>query len=118
MKIESTACDIDRRTPAKSYEITVDGGRTVTLDLCRAHAGPLEELIAIATNGRNAASAASAGVKTGAEQAEAVTLPVFPSVSEKPARKPSARRRARVTTLEEIESMKKSCPASTSPARA
>ncbi|MFE7235263.1 hypothetical protein ACWCRF_38900 [Streptomyces sp. NPDC002405] len=107
MKIEITACDIDRRTPAKSYEITVDGGRTVTLDLCRAHAGPLEELIAIATNGRNAASAASAGVKTGAEQAGAVTLPAFPSVSEKPARKPSARRQARVTTLEEIEAMKK-----------
>ncbi|WP_406353153.1 hypothetical protein OHB56_12085 [Streptomyces sp. NBC_01635] len=107
MKVEITACDIDRRTPAKSYEITVDGGRTVTLSLCRAHAAPLEGLIEIATKGQDAASAASAGVRTGAEQAGAVTLPVSPSASEEPARKPSARRRARVTTLEEIEAMKK-----------
>ncbi|MFH8798068.1 hypothetical protein ACH4F6_00495 [Streptomyces sp. NPDC017936] len=107
MKVEITACDIDRRTPAKSYEITVDGGRTVTVDLCRAHAAPLEEIVASAVKGQDAASAASAGVTTGAERAGAVTPPVLPSPSEDPARKPRTRRRVRVTTLEEIEAMKK-----------
>ncbi|MFE9924254.1 hypothetical protein ACFYQA_22530 [Streptomyces sp. NPDC005774] len=43
LKVDVTACDIDKRWPAKTYTITADDGRSISKDLCEEHAEPIEE---------------------------------------------------------------------------
>ncbi|AXQ61085.1 DNA binding protein [Streptomyces phage Hank144] len=88
MKIQVIACDIDRKVPAQTYTIETDDGRKWTKDLCTEHAEPIERLIA-----------EFEGVEPKSE-----TKPE----PKKAAKKAPARRRPRVTTLEEIEASKKS----------
>ncbi|MEU9795077.1 hypothetical protein AB0E27_31580 [Streptomyces sparsogenes] len=90
MKLQVTACDIDKKFPAKTYTITASDGRSVSKDLCAEHAEPFEEWL---------------------EEAELEEEPK-PEPAKKeapkkaPAKKPAARRRPRITTLEEIEASK------------
>lgn len=44
MKIEVTACDIDRQVPALTYTLSTSDGRSVTADLCAAHGEEIERL--------------------------------------------------------------------------
>lgn len=111
MKIQIAACDVDRRTPAKTYRIKTDDGETVEIDLCQEHADPIEALITFARGGeapRSTASSQSAPVPTPASASPARPDAPSPAPVRSPARKPvSNRRRPRVVTMEEIEAKKK-----------
>ncbi|MGW7434734.1 hypothetical protein [Streptomyces sp. NPDC054849] len=104
MKIEVTACDIDKVTPATTYTIMRDG-ETFELDLCGEDAKPIEDLIARAQGGgdevpspRSERSSQSSPTRRPAARKGAVSAPE---------RKPDRRRKARVTSMEEIERQKR-----------
>lgn len=82
MKIQVTACDIDREVPAQTYTIQSGDGRSVTRDLCELHAEPFEALLAEA------------------EVEEPVRKPAAKKAT-------GPRKRPRVTSLAEIEASKK-----------
>lgn len=94
MKIEVTACDIDRKVPAKTYTIKVSDGRSISKDLCAEHAQPLEKWLEEAGGTAGALEPAS-----GTAQA-----PVQPEHAIK--KTAAARRRPKIVTLEQIEASK------------
>ncbi|MFI2410494.1 hypothetical protein [Streptomyces sp. NPDC018947] len=112
MKIQVVACDNDERTPARTYEIRADDGRSVERDLCGSCAAPLEALLGHAGASESAPARASAGDLPPAVPAARfdASTPRRPAAGapahEKPAGR-TTRRRTRITTLEEIEAMKK-----------
>ncbi|MEV7795895.1 hypothetical protein AB0O68_28450 [Streptomyces sp. NPDC087512] len=112
MKIQVVACDNYERTPARTYEIRADDGRWVERDLCGSCAAPLEALLGDACESEPASAHACAGNLPPAVPAARfdATAPRRPAAGapaeEKPAGR-TTRRRTRITTLEEIEAMKK-----------
>ncbi|UFD97966.1 hypothetical protein PQC18_gp28 [Streptomyces phage Pablito] len=98
MKIQVTACDIDRKVPAQTYTIQAQDGRSVTRDLCQMHAEPFEALL----------------VELGEDEPEVEAeqevrpepkkrAPVTKTAAKKAT---SPRRRPKVTSLAEIEASK------------
>jgi hypothetical protein len=97
MKPENAVCGIDPETgaPARRYTVTGAGGRTVTVDLCETHAAPLEALLA---------RAATPPARVPAPLPD----PAAGAVGTAPGQRPARRRgRLRITTLEEIEALKR-----------
>jgi hypothetical protein len=99
MKLQVTACDIDKKFPAMTYTITASDGRSITKDLCEEHAEPIEEWLEEAEV---------------AEEAEPEPEPApapkvvkqAPAKKAAPAKKTTARRRPKIVSLEEIEKAK------------
>ncbi|MGW8630619.1 hypothetical protein [Streptomyces sp. NPDC055793] len=108
MLIEVRACDIDRKTPAKNYTITASDGRSISKDLCEEHAEPFEEWLEEA-----GLDEGEAEPEPDEEEEPAPVVPKRGAVKRTPAAKPAAkkaapaRRRPKVTSLEEIEARKK-----------
>lgn len=102
MKLQVTACDIDQKFPAKTYTITASDGRTISKDLCAEHAEPFEEWL------EEAEVAAAPEVEAKVEPEPAPTVPKrrAPAKTAAPAKKTPARRRPKITSLEEIEAKK------------
>lgn len=111
--VEVTACDVDPNpnVRAKSYTITVDDGRSVTVDRCPAHATELEALLP-----PRAEEAAKKEEEPGAQPESTPS----PAAKKAPAKKtaprktaakkttaPRRRRGIQVTTVEEIEAKKR-----------
>lgn len=114
MKLQVTACDIDKKFPAKTYTITASDGRTISKDLCEEHAEPFEEWLEEAEvaatpepvyEPETKAEPAPAK-KAPAKRAPAKKAPAAKAPAE-PARKAPPRRRPKITSLEEIEAAKK-----------
>ncbi|USH44948.1 DNA binding protein [Streptomyces phage GreenWeasel] len=115
IKVEVTACDLDKAMPARSYGIIVDD-ETYELDLCAPHAKPIEDLIEQARKAREEQPAAPAPVKAAVpDQAPPMQFnpptPPAPKVrsaatAERPAPRRGGRRRPKVMSLEEIEAQK------------
>ncbi|WP_329289577.1 hypothetical protein [Streptomyces pseudovenezuelae] len=110
------ACDIDKRIPAKRYTITVDDGRTVSKDLCEEHAEPFEEWLEEAELGEEEAEAEPEPLHEAEPEPEQAPVvpkrrtPAKKATAKKAATKKAAapaRRRPRITTLDEIEASKK-----------
>jgi hypothetical protein len=110
VKLEVTACDIDKKFPAKTYTITASDGRSISKDLCAEHAEPFEEWLEEADEPEPDADEHAHRV---IEQREPEPEPA-PAESKRPARKAAAkktttsRRRPKIVSLEEIEASKKS----------
>ncbi|WJN62572.1 hypothetical protein [Streptomyces phage phiScoe1] len=93
MKIQVTACDIDKKVPAKTYTITADDGRSISKDLCEEHAEPFEEWLEEVES---------------EEPEEEEREPVVPKRRSQAAKKAApSRRRPKITSLEEIEASKR-----------
>ncbi|MGW4158687.1 hypothetical protein [Streptomyces sp. NPDC004788] len=114
MKIEVIACDIDRATPATTVEVTVDG-ETVEMDLCAEHARPIYDLVeqvrsktddvpaptGAHSDGR--ATQSNPPTSTPRTRKAAAKQPARKSAAKQPARKADGRRKAVVTSMEEIQ---------------
>ncbi|MGW2770169.1 hypothetical protein [Streptomyces sp. NPDC001275] len=112
MKIQVTACDVDREVPATTYEIRTSDGRHVEADLCKVHAEPIEallrELSAEASEATEGDSAAREVVPTQEEPPQVSKRIANKAAPRQPATKrTTGRRRPRVVSLEEIEAQKK-----------
>ncbi|WP_432006293.1 hypothetical protein [Streptomyces parvus] len=119
LNVEVTACDIDKKFPAKTYTITADDGRSISKDLCAEHAEPFEEWLEEAGEApdpidqlrRDWLGADEPEAEEEAEPGPVVPRRRTPAKSDKekgeaPARR--TRRRPKVTSLEEIEKSKQS----------
>ncbi|MFE5663417.1 hypothetical protein ACFQ7W_05745 [Streptomyces niveus] len=101
MKLQVTACDIDRAVPAQTYTIEVQDGRKVTKDLCASHAAPIEALLA--ELGETAPEGeAAVRIEPAAEPTPRKRTPAKKAA----AKKAAPRRRPKVTSLAEIEASK------------
>ncbi|MFF3793794.1 hypothetical protein ACFYXW_27740 [Streptomyces sp. NPDC001981] len=99
MKLQVTACDIDKKFPAKTYTITASDGRSISKDLCEEHAEPFEEWL----------EEAEADEEPEPEPRPAPAPKVVkqaPAKKAAPAKKTTARRRPKIVSLEEIEASK------------
>jgi hypothetical protein len=101
VKLQVTACDIDKKFPAKTYTITASDGRSITKDLCEEHAEPFEEWLEEAE-----VVEAAEPVCEPESKPEPEPEPEPKVVKQAPARKTTARRRPKVVSLEEIEKAK------------
>jgi hypothetical protein len=109
MKLQVTACDIDKKFPAKTYTITASDGRSITKDLCEEHAEPFEEWLeeAEVTEAPEPECAPEAKAKPEPKPAPAPkVVKQAPVKKAAPAKKTTARRRPKVVSLEEIEKAK------------
>jgi outer membrane biosynthesis protein TonB len=108
MKLQVTACDIDKKFPAKTYTITASDGRTITKDLCEEHAEPFEEWLEEAEVVGDAEPVCEPEPKPTPEPkpAPAKKAPAKQAPAEAPAKKTASRRRPKVVSLEEIEAKK------------
>ncbi|MFE3589392.1 hypothetical protein ACFXOY_17945 [Streptomyces niveus] len=102
MKLEVTACDIDRAVPAQTYTIEVQDGRKVTKDLCASHAAPIEAMLAELGEAAPEREAA-VRIEPAAKPAPRKRAPAKKAA----AKKTAARRRPNITSLAEIEASKK-----------
>ncbi|MFJ6183779.1 hypothetical protein [Streptomyces sp. NPDC092295] len=112
MKLQVTACDIDKAVPAQTYTITTEDGRTATADLCGAHAEPIEALFAD-FGGESPATDVTVETEPERERrAPARKTAARKTTTKKAAtkkaatKKVTARRRPKITSLEEIEASK------------
>lgn len=111
MKLEVTACDIDKKFPAKTYTITASDGRSISKDLCAEHAEPFEEWLEEADEDAPDMDEHAHRI---VEQREPAPEPA-PEVPKRrtvkkaaPAKKTTpSRRRPKIVSLEEIEASKK-----------
>ncbi|MFE9254024.1 hypothetical protein [Streptomyces sp. NPDC006879] len=101
MKIQVTACDIDRGTPATTFEITT-GDETVEMDLCAEHARPIYDLIEH-VRGRSGEAPAPRGAQSDEPKPTAPAPKARKTATKPSARKSDGRSKAKVTTMEEIE---------------
>lgn len=92
MKLQVVACDIDQKFPAMTYTITASDGRSIAKDLCKEHAAPIEEWLG------------ESEAEDGTEPQPEPERPAKKAAAKKTA---SARRRPKITSLEEIEATKK-----------
>lgn len=92
MKLQVLACDIDQKFPAKTYTITASDGRSMSKDLCEEHAEPFEEWLE------------GVGPETEPEPVAAKRATPRKAAAKKST---SARRRPKITSLEEIEVSKR-----------
>lgn len=97
------ACDIDKKIPAKNYTITADDGRSISKDLCAEHAEPFEEWLEEAELDEEAPEPEP--------EPEPEVQPEVPkrgpaAAKKAAAKKVPARRRPKITSLEEIEASK------------
>jgi hypothetical protein len=95
MKLQVTACDIDKKFPAKTYTITASDGRSISKDLCEEHAEPFEEWLE---------EAEMDGESEPEPEPEPAPKPVKKAAAKKVAT--PSRRRPKVVSLEEIERSK------------
>ncbi|MEU8621432.1 hypothetical protein [Streptomyces sp. NPDC048623] len=103
MKIQVTACDIDRATPATTFEVTTEG-ETVVMDLCAEHARPVYDLIEqIRGKADDAPAPSVAQSDEPAAQSTPRSRAPRTRKTAQSARKADGRRKATVTTMEEIE---------------
>jgi hypothetical protein len=105
MKLQVTACDIDKKFPAMTYTITASDGRSITKDLCEEHAEPIEEWLEEA----EVVEAAEPECEPEPEPKPAPAPKVVkqaPAKKAAPAKKTTARRRPKIVSLEEIEKAK------------
>ncbi|QJD50675.1 DNA binding protein [Streptomyces phage Issmi] len=107
MKLEVTACDIDKKFPAKTYTITASDGRSISKDLCAEHAEPFEEWLEEAEIDEPAHRV----VEQREPEPEAEPAPEVPKRRSPrkaaPAKKTTtSRRRPKIVSLEEIEAQK------------
>jgi hypothetical protein len=113
VKIEVIACDVDPdpNVRAKSYTITADDGRTVTLDRCPAHAVEIEAFLsqpddeAAKEEEESKPAPSPPARKTAAKKAPAKAAPKKTAAKKTTA--PRRRRGIQATTLEEIEAKKR-----------
>ncbi|MET8111168.1 hypothetical protein [Streptomyces prasinus] len=101
LKVDVTACDIDKQWPAKTYTITASDGRSISKDLCEEHAEPFEEWLEEAGLVGEPDPEPEPAPKPAAKKAPAKT----------PARRAAkkatpARRGPRIMSLEQIEAEK------------
>jgi hypothetical protein len=103
VKLQVTACDIDKKFPAKTYTITASDGRSITKDLCEEHAEPFEEWLEEAEVVEEAEPVC---------EPEPKPVPAPKVVKQAPAKEAPAkkattsRRRPKIVSLEEIEKAK------------
>ncbi|MGW3658586.1 hypothetical protein ACWD6R_24105 [Streptomyces sp. NPDC005151] len=102
MKIQVIACDVDRQVPALTYTITASDGRTVKADLCEMHAESIEDLLTNFGQAEETEPEAEPEKRVRPEFREAVPTQQKPA----PAKKTTARRRPKITSLAEIEAKK------------
>lgn len=101
LQVEVLACDIDKKFPAKTYTITASDGRSISKDLCAEHAEPFEEWLEEAEVGDEPESEGEP------EPDPAPVVPKRRSPQKAAAKKATpARRRPKITSLEEIEAKK------------
>ncbi|WP_406192318.1 hypothetical protein OH733_05500 [Streptomyces griseus] len=111
IKVEVDACDIDKKYPAKTYTVTADDGRSVSMDLCAEHAAPFEEWLEEASGRARPIEQRDEEPPEAEEEPE--SPPVVPVRRQRKAapekatsERKTVRRRPRVTSLEEIEAAK------------
>jgi hypothetical protein len=101
VKLQVTACDIDKKFPAKTYTITASDGRSITKDLCEDHAEPFEEWL-------EEAEVVEAAEPVCEPEPQPEPEPEPEPAKRAPAKKAtSSRRRPKVVSLEEIEKAKR-----------
>jgi len=101
VKLQVTACDIDKKFPAKTYTITASDGRSISKDLCEEHAEPFEEWLEEADVKEEPEPECAPEAKAKPEPA-----PAPKTTKRAPAKKTAARRRPKIMSLEEIEAQK------------
>ncbi|MFD7976707.1 hypothetical protein [Streptomyces sp. NPDC059071] len=109
MKIQVTACDIDRATPATTIEVTVDG-ETVAMDLCAEHARPIYDLIEQVrskTDDVPAPRVAQSDEPATQSNPPTPTPRARKAAAKRPAKKADGRRKAVVTSMEDIQAQLK-----------
>lgn len=105
MKLQVTACDIDKKFPAKTYTITASDGRSITKDLCEEHAEPFEEWLEEAEVVEEAEPVCEPEPEP--KPAPAPKVVKQAPAKQAPAKKATApRRRPKIVSLEEIEKAK------------
>jgi hypothetical protein len=107
MKLQVTACDIDKKFPAKTYTITASDGRTVSKDLCEEHAEPFEEWLEEAEVVEPPEPVCEPETKAEPAPAKKAPAKKAPAPAPATAKKTTSRRRPKVVSLEEIEAAKK-----------
>ena len=87
MQLTVTVCDVckNQNEPTKRYEVK-EGDRRASVDLCEAHSQPFEGLMGVGTPRKK---------------------PGRPAGSQAPRKRAATKRAARVTTMDEIEKLKK-----------
>jgi hypothetical protein len=103
VKLQVTACDIDKKFPAKTYTITASDGRSITKDLCEEHAEPFEEWLEEAEVVEEAEPVCEPESKP---EPKPEPEPEPQPAKRAPAKKTTARRRPKVVSLEDIEKAK------------
>jgi hypothetical protein len=107
VKLQVTACDIDKKFPAKTYTITASDGRSITKDLCEEHAEPFEEWLEEAEVVEEAEPVCEPEPEPEPKPAPAPKVVKQAPAKQAPAKKATApRRRPKIVSLEEIEKAK------------
>lgn len=112
-EVQVRVCDVCKSVtlPAGTYTIT-QGETEVQVDLCDEHAQPIQELFALVRGGHAKSDKPTAGrTNLDGKAPKAAARKVLSSqrqqADKKPAPRSTSRSRLRVTSLEEIEKLKK-----------
>jgi hypothetical protein len=106
VKLEVTACDIDKKFPAKTYTITASDGRSISKDLCAEHAEPFEEWLEEADEYAPDEDEHAHRIVEQREPAPEVPKRRTAKKAEPAKKATPSRRRPKIVSLEEIEAQK------------